>query len=148
MTKTPHGSLDLVRRTGRRPAVLAALLGNLALALVLYIWLEASLWVVIALGAVSLPALWDFLSARPSVLRVEDGALIWRSGTRHDHIPLNQIARLRLERRLDLSLRVRLILTDGRRLTLPPDCTPRAAALEAALTDTDITVERSSFSFV
>ncbi|MEP5153955.1 MAG: hypothetical protein ABJQ89_13130, partial [Planktotalea sp.] len=55
---------------------------------------------------------------------------------------------VRLDTRLDLSLRMTLIPHQGGKVRLPYECIPKAAEIEAALTAQDIPYERHHFTLM
>lgn len=136
------------RTQGRNARTAWVLAGVWALLAVLLVFFDAAPWIVGGLGLFTLPALWDLVSDRLSGLRLTEDGLHWFSGRQSDTIPLARIRAVRLDRRLDLSFRVSVVLRDDRRIRLPQDCLPRIPALEAALTRAGIRVERHPFSLL
>jgi len=114
----------------------------------LLIGLDAAPWIVAGLALFTIPALWDLVSDRPSGLTLTQDTLHFYSGQRRDTIAHRQIKAVRLDRRLDLSYRVSIVLRDDRRIRLPQDCLPRTDQLEAALTRAGISVQRHPFSLL
>lgn len=110
--------------------------------------LEAALWIVLGLALFTLPALWDLASDRRSGLRLDAEALAWWSGARRGHVPLTQIQAVRFDRRLDLSMRVSVVLQDARRIRLPQEALPEIERLEAALRSVGVATERHPFSLL
>ncbi len=98
--------------------------------------------------ALSLPATWDLATGRRAGLAIEDATLRWWSGRHAGDARLSAIDHVRLERRFDLSLRARLVLPDGRRVTLPQDCLPPLETLENALATVGLRSERHPFSLL
>ncbi|MGP6085723.1 hypothetical protein [Antarctobacter jejuensis] len=113
--------------------------------LTLWFALHASVWVVLVLLAVSLPALVDFATGRRAWLHLDDRMLRWGSGRAEGEVALTRLSKVRFETRLDLSIRVRLVLDDGRRITLPQDALPPHPTLQEALEARGITTERAHF---
>lgn len=113
--------------------------------LTLWLALQASVWVLAAVLIVSLPALLDFVTGRRAWLRLDDRILRWRSGRAEGDVALARLDKVRFETRLDLSIRVRLVLDDGRRITLPQDALPPHPALQDALEARGIRTERAHF---
>lgn len=132
-------------RNTRTAWVLAAVWTILAVLLLAF---DAAPVIVAGLWIFTLPALWDLVSDRPSGLRLTEDGLHWFSGARSDTIPRDRIKAVRLDRRLDLSFRVSIVLRDDRRMRLPQDCLPQIPALDAALTRAGIRVERHPFSLL
>jgi len=117
-------------------------------ALTLWFALQASVWIVGALLLVSLPALIDFGTGRSAWLRLDDKMLSWGSGGSTGEVALTRITLVRFETRLDFSIRVRLVLDDGRRITLPQDSLPPHPRLQEALEARDIKTERHHFGLI
>ncbi|WP_300532782.1 hypothetical protein [uncultured Mameliella sp.] len=117
-------------------------------ALTLWFALRASVWIVGALLLVSLPALIDFGTGRSAWLRLDDKMLSWGSGGSTGEVALTRITLVRFETRLDFSIRVRLVLDDGRRITLPQDSLPPHPRLQEALEARDIKTERHHFGLI
>ena len=133
---------------GRNPRTALVLAGVWGALLLLVVLLDAALWIVAGLGLFTLPALWDLVTDRASGLTLTQDSLHWFSGARSDRIPLARIKAVRLDRRLDLSTRVSVVLRDDRRIRLPQDCLPQVPALEAAVLRAGIRVERHPFSLL
>jgi hypothetical protein len=132
-------------RTVRTALVLTGVWGLLLLLLGVF---DAAPWIIGGMGLFTLPALWDLVSDRPSGLRLTEDSLHWFSGKQADTIPLPRIKAVRLDRRLDLSFRVSVVLRDDRRIRLPHDCLPPIPQLETALTRAGLRVERHPFSLL
>ena len=129
-------------RRARTVAVLLAVWAGLA---ALWWWLNAAWWIVAALALVTLPALWEVLTDRRAGLHLDGERLRWHSGPRGDEVALAALDHVRLDTRLDLSVRVTLVLRDGRRIRLPHACVPPHRALEAALADAGVETRRHHF---
>lgn len=132
-------------RTLRTALIL--LLVWLALA-TLWLAVDAALWIVALLAAATLPALYDFVKARRAELMLDRSGLRWRSEAMSGEVPMAQIARVRLETRLDLSIRVRVMTVAGKRVTLPQDCVPPVEHLQAALDSYGIPHARHHFALL
>ncbi|WP_299625439.1 hypothetical protein [uncultured Tateyamaria sp.] len=134
--------------TGRNRATLITLIlvwGALILAVT---QLEAAPWLMGVLGLFTLPALYDLISARRSGLRLGSDGLSFFSGRRKGTITWDQISHLRLDTRLDLSIRTTVVLITGRKIRLPLETTPPADLFETELTERGIKVERHHFSLM
>lgn len=139
MTPIEHASSGRSLR-----AFLVLMLIWLAL-LTLWFVLQASVWVVGLVMLVTLPALLDFATGRRAWLRMDDTVLRWGSGRAEGDVALARIDHVRLETRLDFSIRARLVLEDGRRITLPQDSLPPHPRLQDALEARGIRTERHHF---
>lgn len=136
------------RSTGRNGRTALALAGVWVILALLLVVLDAAGWIVAGLAIFTLPALWDLVSDRASGLRLTGRDLHWFSGAKADTIPLARIKAVRLDRRLDLSYRVSVVLHDTRRIRLPQDCAPPIPVLEDALRRAAVPVERHPFSLL
>jgi hypothetical protein len=130
-------------RTLRAGLILLATWGAL---LCLWLWIALAPWIAGLMLATTLPAAWDFATARRAWLRLDDATLDWGSGRARGTIALDRIETVRFETRLDLSPRVRLVLRDGRRLTLPQDSLPPGDTLQTALEARGVRTERHPFA--
>lgn len=136
------------RRNGRNRATLLAVLG-VWFALIAAVGLvQASPWIVAVLGAFTLPALWDLYKNPASGLIFTPEALTWFTGTRTGTIAWREIDRVRLDTRLDFSVRASAVLHSGRKIRLPYESTPPNQLFEAALNARGIRTERLHFSLI
>jgi len=131
----------------RKQAILLALLWGAGFGL--YIVLEASPIIVALLFLVSLPAAYDFLRGDTATLEITSEHVKW-SWRKHDHtVDLSNIAHVQLTTRLDLSLRMTLHLTSGRKLRVIDPCVIGTAHdLEMTFANFGIRVKRSHFSLL
>ncbi|MFG6582484.1 hypothetical protein [Sulfitobacter sp. 1A12779] len=113
-----------------------------------WLWLDASGWIIGVLGLFTLPALWEVFSNPASGLTLDQHSLSWFTGKRDAKIALAQVDRVRLDTRLDMSVRATVILRTGRKIKLPFEATPPHRALEAALQARGITTERHHFTLI
>ena len=135
-------------RSGRNRASALVILGIWLSVGAAYLLLEASIWIVIVLLLFTLPALYDFVTDRRSAMHVTKDGLAWHSGPRQDRLSWAEVEYVRLDTRLDLSVRTSVILPSGRRLRLPIDVTPPVDLFEAALKAHGVRVERHHFSLL
>lgn len=133
-------------RQGRSWGALLVVLAIWAALLAGWTWLDASPVVLGAVALFTLPALWDFWRNPRSGLRLGDGAIRWYSGRRQGHVDLCDLDRVRFDTRLDLSVRITLILTSGRKIRLPYEASPPHRAFEEALNRAGIRSERHHFT--
>ncbi|CUH76652.1 hypothetical protein [Tropicibacter naphthalenivorans] len=139
---------DRFARSGRSWTALVVLAAVWAAIFAAWLMLDAAWWIVAGLIAVTLPAAWEFATARQAWLCVDADGLTWASGRTKGQVSFEKIDHVRLETRLDFSPRVRLVLTDGKRLPLPPDCTPPHAQLEPKLRAQGLRCERHPFALL
>ncbi len=134
--------------TGRNWPTALTVLGLWATMAAAVVWLDAALWIIWVLALFTLPALIDLATARTSKLELTDTAITWVSGRREGHIDLDRIDHIRLDTRLDMSVRASAVMPSGRKDRLPLDVVPPHRDFEAALTARGVTVKRHHFSLV
>ena len=111
-----------------------------------WLMLDAAIWLVGILGLFTLPALYDLISSRRSGLVMDSSGISWFSGQRKGFVAWSQISHVRLDTRLDMSVRASLVLITGRKIRLPLETCPPAGVFETLLTDRGVMVERHHFS--
>ena len=132
-----------------RSTTTALVVAGVWLAIGLAIWvLEASPMVMGIIALFTLPAIYDLISNRRSGVRISSDGLHWFSGKRTGDVTWNRLSHMRLDTRLDFSVRASAVLITGKRLRLPLESIPPADTCEAALTERGIKVERHHFSLV
>ncbi len=132
--------------TARRPAAALVLLAVWGGIVALWLAVGMAAWVAALLLATTLPAAWDFATGRRAALVLDDAQIRWRSGGQEGEIALARIDHVRLETRLDLSVRVRVVLDSGKRLTLPQDALPTPQVLESELAARGVRSQRHHFA--
>jgi len=113
-----------------------------------WLWLEAAWWIMAFLAAFTLPAIYDLIRNPKAGLRLEDQTLSWFSGRRHGTLELSEIDHIRLDTRLDFSVRITAVLTSGRKIRLPFECTPPHQAFEDALNAQGVKTQRHHFQLL
>ncbi len=133
---------------GRSPRT-AAVVGVVWLALLaLWLILDATPWIVAFLALFTLPACWDLLTNPPSGLTLTADSVRWHSGKRHASVKLEEIDHVRLDTRLDFSVKVTLVLKTGAKLRLPFEATPPHLQLEQAFEAQGIKTRRHHFQLM
>ncbi len=132
-------------RTRRNLVIVGAVLAGLVLARVV---LDAAWPFVVLGGLLVLPALWDITTGRVAELILHPDRLAWRTAGQTGEVPYADIEKVSLDTRLDLSVRLTLILRGGARIKLPPECTPPKADAAAALEARGLTVDQSAFALL
>lgn len=135
-------------RQARSPRLAVLLAGIWAVLLYFYLALDAALWIVGILGLCTLPALADLIRNPSSGLTLSDAALSWHSGRRHADLALEEIDHMRLDTRLDFSVRATAVLCSGRKIRLPFEATPPHQAFEKALEARGIKTRRTHFQLM
>lgn len=135
-------------RSARSPRAVAWVALWWAILLAVYFALNASPVIVLVLAAISLPALYDIGAGSTSEFQITNAEIKWRSGRRGAHLPRGQLKSVRLDTRLDLSLRMTLITYQGTKVRLPYECVPPTDAITAALTAHDVAFERHHFTLM
>lgn len=107
--------------------------------------LDASFWLLGPIALATLPAIVDLVRDPKVRVTLDDNTLTWQAGRRDGHVPLDYIACARFDTLWDFSVRVTLETTDGRRLKLPPDCTPPHRVFESELRQRDVATVRHHF---
>ena len=102
-------------------------------------------WILTLLSVFALPALVDVIFNPLSTFEIDDDAIRWRSVTQVAAVGLDKVRQVRVDTRLDISIRVTLMLVDGSKMRIPQDVLPPRNTLETALADRDIPIERHHF---
>ncbi|MDQ2091510.1 hypothetical protein [Marimonas arenosa] len=134
------------RGRSRRAAVALALIWG-ALLLGIRI-IDLSPWIAAAIFLFTLPAAWEFLIDTCSTLDLDETELTWHSARTGDTVPLAMIQKVRFDTRLDLSVKITLLLKDGRRIRLPHACNPPNRRFEDELKARGLATERHHFSLI
>ncbi len=113
-----------------------------------WVWLEAANWIILLLLLFTLPALIDLIRDPQAGLHLSDDTLRWHSGRRNADVPLSEIDHVRLDTRLDFSVRATVVLTMGRKIRLPFESTPPHQAFENALQARGIKTLRFHFQLL
>ena len=132
---------------GRSPRTAAALGAVAALVLALAA-IGAHPAILIAAALLGAPLALDLWRAPTAALTLTDGALEWRHGAAAESVPLAAIERVRLDTRLDLSVRATVETGQARPPRIPPPCMPPHKSLEAALRARGVEVRRRHFTLL
>ncbi|MGB7243645.1 MAG: hypothetical protein WBC93_16380, partial [Sulfitobacter sp.] len=135
-------------RSGRSWATILGVAAVYLAAAVGFFVLDASPWLIGVLIVVTMPALWDLYRNPSSGLTLDDTELRWHSGRMHAELPLAELAFIRLDTRLDFSVRITAVLASGRKIRLPYEATPPHKIFEAELQARSIKSERHHFSLI
>ncbi len=134
-------------RPARRPAGFTMVgVGLVVLALFIFVIDAHPLLIAVTALAIA-PALYDLIRGTTATLSLDDTRITWTSGARRGEVPLTEIDTARLATTLDFSQRATLILKDGAKLRLPPECLPPGRVLDGECEKRGISHRRSLFSF-
>jgi len=134
--------------SGRNRKTLVALVLVWALIITAVFAIDASLWLAGLIGLCTLPAVYDLIVGRRSGVELNAEGLRWFAGKRTGEITWDKISHMRLDTRLDFSVRTSAVLVSGRKVRLPLESTPQADVFEEELKARDIKVERHHFSLL
>ena len=133
-------------RRGRSPRMVGIVLAIYSALLALILLFDAAPWLMGLLALVTVPALWDLWADPRAGLALDSQTLRWHSGRRQGHLQFDEIDHMRFDTRWDLSVRVSAVLHNEKRVRLPYECLPPHRALESALQDRGVRVERHHFT--
>lgn len=134
------------RREARNRLTLGLLLAIWGALLAALLLVDAALWMMLLLAAFTLPALWDYITNPAAGLSLDAEGIAWFSGKRSARLDWSEVAHMRLDTRLDMSVRATAVLISGRKIRLPYECTPPHQRFEADLNARGIRTERHHFS--
>lgn len=132
-------------RSRRTALIVAVLWVGLA---VLWVSFDAALWIIGVLALFILPACWDLIRNPASGLTLTETELNWFSGRRNAAVLLEEIDHIRLDTRLDFSVKVTLVLNTGAKVRLPFEATPPHQAFEEALNAQGVATKRFHFQLM
>lgn len=108
--------------------------------------IDATLWITVPIALLTVPAVVDMVRNPSAGLELDADRLHWHTGARQAEVRLDEIAHVRMDTRWDLSVRVTLYLQGGKTVRLPHESLPHHRALERALHQHGIPVERHHFT--
>lgn len=130
---------------GRTPKSIAALVAMVFILIGLD-YIGTVWWIIVIVAIITLPAAIDVFVNATARLDLNDSQLFWKNRSQEVTIPLHEIEKIRFDGRMDMSVRVSVVLVDGRKLRLPYDAMPPHKELEAALQARDVRTERHAFT--
>ncbi|WP_370401835.1 hypothetical protein [Sulfitobacter sp. JB4-11] len=140
---------DFIFEQDGRRSLVALVLGVVwAVLAAAWLWMEAALWIVALLGAFTLPALRDLIRNPSAGLTLTDRDLTWHTGRYEGALDLSEVQHMRLDTRLDFSVRATAVLKSGRKIRLPFEATPPHRAFETALEARGLRVKRFHFQLM
>ena len=138
----------IFEQQARSRRTLVIVLGVWAVLIAAWVWLDAAWWIMAFLGAFTLPAVYDLIRNPKAGLRLDAQTLSWFSGRRQGALELSEIEHIRLNTRLDFSVRVTAVLTTGRKIRLPFESTPPHQTFENALLARGVKTQRHHFQLL
>ncbi|GFE48575.1 hypothetical protein So717_03280 [Roseobacter cerasinus] len=135
-------------RQGRSRATIGVVLAVWIAAILAILLVQASPWLMAALVLFTLPALWEVWANPSAGLRMDRDGIHWFTGKRAATLKWTEVDHMRLDTRIDLSVRISAVLLSGRKLRLPYEATPPHKAFEAALHHLGVRTERHHFSWI
>ena len=130
---------------GRTPKSIAALVAMVFILIGLD-YIGTVWWIIVLVAMITLPAAIDVFVNATARLDLNDSQLFWKNRSQEVTIPLHEIEKIRFDGRMDMSVRVSVVLNDGRKLRMPYDAMPPHKELEAALQARDVRTERHAFT--
>ena len=130
---------------GRTPKSIAALVAMVFILIGLD-YIGTVWWIIVIVAMITLPAAIDVFANATARLDLNDSQLFWKNRSQEVTIPLHEIEKIRFDGRMDMSVRVSVVLVDGRKLRMPYDAMPPHKELEAALQARDVRTERHAFT--
>ena len=130
---------------GRTPKSIAALVAMVFILIGLD-YIGTVWWIIVIVAMITLPAAIDVFVNATARLDLNDSQLFWKNRSQEVTIPLHEIEKVRFDGRMDMSVRVSVVLKDGRKLRMPYDAMPPHKELEAALQARDVRTERHAFT--
>ena len=136
------------RAIGRNWTTLIVTLSVWVVLAFLSLRVEMAPWLAMIVFLFTLPADYDLISARASGIKVNGDQIAWYAGKRNNSVAANLIDHIKLDTRLDLSVRCTLVLSSGQKVKVPFEACPKHRALEAQLHAHGYTTRRQHFGFV
>lgn len=132
----------------RKPVTALIVLGIWAVLLAAWLWMEATIWLLLVIGVFTLPAVRDLIRNPSAGLTLSDEEITWHTGKYEGAVTLAEVDHMRLDTRLDFSVRATAVLTTGRKIRLPFEATPPHRDFEAALEARGMRVKRFHFQLM
>lgn len=133
---------------GRNRATLWAVLALWGILILAIIWVDAAPWLMGIIALFTVPALWDLYANPAAGMAFDDQQITWFSGKRHAELAWSEVDHVRLDTRLDFSVRATAVLVTGRKIRVPYEATPPHQVLEEALKRYNIQTQRHHFSLI
>lgn len=136
------------KRQGRTQATVIVL-GCVYLALIAaFLLLNVTTWIVLALFLCTLPAIWDLVQNPISGIEITDAAISWFHGKNSATIQKPEIERIKVDLRLDRSVKLTIQLKTGRKIRVTQPSIPPLPQLETALDQFGYAYQKNPFSLL
>lgn len=135
-------------RTGRNWPTLLSMLGVWGVLITLILAVDMALWLAGIVFLFTLPAFIDVVTARPSGITISNDQIDWHAGRQDGTMTKRLIKVIRLDTRLDFSVRCTLELYSGQRIKIPFESCPQHQLLENQLHQFGFETKRRHFTFV
>jgi len=133
-------------RDARSAGTVLVITGWAGVVAALWLLFEARGWIVALLALPLLPSLWELWRNPEAWFELTADRLRWTSARSTADIALAEIDHVLLVTRWDFSIRATVHSRLGTHHRLPAEVTPKATALEDALTQRGIAVKRQHFT--
>ncbi len=134
------------QRDARSGGTLLVIAVWLCLLFALWALFDAAVWILVLLALPVGPALWEIWRNPEAWLEIDDTACRWHSPRSTADIALTEIDHMALVTRWDFSIRATIHTRPGTHHRIPPEVTPKAPALEAALAARGIAIKTQHFT--
>jgi len=114
----------------------------------LIVKVDMALWLAGIVFLFTLPAVYDLITARASGITINAQQVAWYAGKQDGDIPKRLIEYIRLDTRLDLSVRCTLVLYSGQKIKVPFESCPKHQELEQQLHNFKYKTRRQHFGFI
>lgn len=142
-------TVDYTYRTvGRNWTTLITTVVVWGVLLVLILKVDMALWLAGIVFLFTLPAVYDLITARASGITLNAQQIAWYAGKQDGDIPKRLIDYIRLDTRLDLSVRCTLVLYSEQKIKIPFESCPKHQELENQLHAYGYKTRRQHFGFI
>ena len=136
------------KRSGRNLPTLVTVGAVWVAIAMLYYAIDLAGWIAVLFLLFTIPALYDLVVDREAGLSVSGEKIEWFAGRQTGESLWSKVEHVRFDTRIDLSVKISLVLHNGRRVKLPIEATPPHRELEAVLENIGVKTSRHHFSFV
>lgn len=138
----------IFKTTGRNWTTLLTTLAVWGVLATLILKVEMALWLAGIVFLFTLPSIYDLITARPSGITINATQIAWHAGKQEGDIPARLIDYIKLDTRLDLSVRCTMVLFSGQKIKVPFESCPKHQELENQLHAHNYKTRRQHFGFI